>query len=98
MFRSLKKIINIYMLYIQPLLGLYLLIYWLWLMNTPYEPICFGEICEKSIVDELMPFLCFLFGAAIIIEWYFFALQPKLSEKNKLLKPKTGVKPEDFVK
>nr|HAJ9796072.1 hypothetical protein [Salmonella enterica] len=67
-------------------------------MNTPYEPDCFGDICAKSLLDEIKPSLCFIFGVAIITEWYFFVLQPKISGKNKHLKVKTGVKPEDFVK
>lgn len=95
---KIKKIYNIYMLYIQPLLGFYLMVYWLWLMNTPYEPICFGVICAKSLLDEIKPFLCFIFGVAIIIEWYLTELQPKLRGEGKYMKVKKGVKPEDFVK
>lgn len=93
-----KKIFNIYMLYIQPLLGIYLIVYWLWLINTPYEPICFGEICTKSFLDEIKPFLCFLFGMAIILEWYYLELKPKISGEKKSIKFKKGVKPEDFIK
>ncbi|HBA8604301.1 TPA: hypothetical protein J1145_004126 [Escherichia coli] len=100
-FKIIRAAINFYPLYIQPMLGLFLISTGLWGFYAPYEGDCTNlnlELCTVSAIDVLKPAIFVLLGCIIIAVWYFTELQPKLRGEGKYMKVKTGVKPEDFVK
>ncbi|HHI5966340.1 TPA: hypothetical protein ACWZIC_004551 [Escherichia coli] len=100
-FRYIKALINIYLLYIQPILGMFLIGIGLWRFYAPDEGTCTNlniELCAVSAIDVLKPAIFVFLGIITVAGWYFTELQPKLRGEGKYMKVKTGVKPEDFVK
>ncbi|HBX3183409.1 hypothetical protein HC634_22040 [Escherichia coli] len=100
-FRYIKNIFNFYLLYIQPILGLYLVSIGLWMFFVADEKNCTEtsiELCAVSTIDILKPAIFVFLGIITVAGWYFTELQPKLRGEGKYMKVKTGVKPEDFVK
>lgn len=99
--RYIKALINFYLLYIQPILGVFLISAGLWGFYAPDEGTCTNlniELCAVSAIDILMPAIFVLLGVITIAGWYFTEPQPRLRGEGKYMKVKTGVKPEDFVK
>lgn len=96
--RLIRTAFKFYMLYIQPLLGLYLVGSGLWSLYFPDASICTESICTTSLIDTIRPSLYIIFGIAIVIAWYFTDLRQKLRGDEKEGRIKSGVKPEDFVK
>lgn len=99
--KSIKATFKFYMLYIQPLLGLYLVCSGLWMLYYPDASICTEtsiELCTTSLIDTIRPSLYIIFGVVVVIAWYLTELLPKLRGDEKEGRIKSGVKPEDFVK
>ncbi|EAB5610780.1 hypothetical protein ECA96_23945 [Salmonella enterica subsp. enterica] len=100
-FKYIRAAINFYLLYIQPMLGLFLISIGLWGFYAPDEGTCTNlniELCAVSAIDILKPAIFVLLGVITVTGWYFTELQPRLRGEGKYMKVKTGVKPEDFVK
>lgn len=99
--RYIKALINFYLLYIQPILGVLLISMGLWGFYAPDEGTCTNiniELCAVSAIDIIEPFFWIILGAITIAGWYFTELQPKLRGEGKYRKTRYGVKPEDFIK
>ncbi|HFW3409442.1 TPA: hypothetical protein ACIBHE_003574 [Salmonella enterica subsp. enterica serovar Chailey] len=100
-FKYIRAAINFYLLYIQPMLGLFLISIGLWGFYAPDEGTCTSlniELCAVSAIDVLKPAIFVFLGVITIAGWYFTELQPRLRGEGKYMKVKTGVKSEDFVK
>ena len=99
--RYIINLLNVYLLYIQPIIGLYLVSIGLWMFYAPDEQTCTEisiGLCTVSAIEILKPVVFILLGVTNITGWYFTELQPKLRREGKYKKIEAGVKPEDFVK
>lgn len=100
-FRCIKVVFKFYMLYIQPLVGFYLICGGLWALHSPAESTCVAntlESCTTSASEIVRAGLYLIIGIAVVGVWYLTDLKAKLRGEDKEENVKSGVKPEDFVK
>ncbi len=100
-FKYIRAAFKFYMLYIQPLLGFYLICSGLWIFNSPVESACISnnlESCTNSATVIMKASIYLTIGIGVVAVWYFTDLQPKLRGEDQEKQVKSGVKPEDFVK
>ena len=99
-FKYIRTVYKFYMLFIQPLLGLCIIGYSLWVFYSPVETVCVTESiesCTSSASVIVRACIYLVIGMAVLAVWFFTDLQPKLRGEDKE-KSGSGVKPEDFVK
>ncbi len=79
-FRYIKTLINIYLLYIQPILGMFLIGIGLWgSMHLMRELVLISILSYAvSAIDVLKPAIFVFLGIITVAGWYFTELQPKL--------------------
>ncbi len=98
-FRYIKTLINIYLLYIQPILGMFLIGIGLWGFYAPDEGTCTNlniELCAVSAIDVLKPAIFVFLGIITVAGWYFTELQPKLRGVGQVYEGKNRCKTGRF--
>ena len=100
-FKCIRAVINFYMRYVQPLLGLCLVLNGLWILYSSSVSPCMEnnlESCTTSGAVIIRASLYLVIGIAVVAVWFFTEVHPKQSGEDQENKVKSGVKPEDFVK
>lgn len=94
--KSLRKIFNFYYRYIQPLLGLGLIVMGVFKYFNPTPEICTETFCAISMLSKVEPFGYAVPGLFVLALWLKDVTWEAAEGKDA---PRKGrVKPEDFVK
>ena len=68
--KSLRKIFNFYYRYIQPLMGLGLIVIGAYKYFNPTQELCTDTFCNVSMLSQIEPFSYAIPGLFVLVMWF----------------------------